>query len=560
MASSVIGALRVNLGLDSAQFSRGAKKAQTASQRLGRELQKIGAAASAVGAGIALAVRGQLNAADQLGKTAQQIGLPVEQLSQLQHAAALSGVSMSSLEISVRRLSQNMVDGAEKFEALGISVRNADGEMRRADEVMADLAAVLAEMPDGAEKTALAIDLMGRSGAEMIPLLNGGRDALREMMEEADRLGLTISEDTAQAAAEFNDNLQRLGGLVQGFIRIMSAEFAPVLAKVSDVVVALSERFQGLSPEVRRFIGIAGAIAVAIGPVVLAIGTMVTLIGAPAIGLIALVSLLVAGLVALWPAIRDTATALIEMVEQGVEYAKVKIEELITFVTDLPARMAQAGSDLMTGLRDGIVEGFTSARDAMGNAASGLIERARGIFQTQSPSRVFAEIGRDLMDGLAVGIRDNIAAPMQEMSNLGQSIGGSLTTAFDGIIRGTMSAKDAIKGLIADLVKLAAQAGFRALFGSIFGGPSFGGFRAAGGPVTAGRAYVVGENGPEIMVPRGSGTIIPNGAGGGVTVNNVYHFAPGVSPDQLRVEGERIKRETIASITAARRENRAFLA
>ena len=90
MASSVIGALRVNLGLDSAQFSKGAKQAQTTSQKLSSNLKKIGAAASAVGGGVALAVRGQLNAADQLGKSAQQLGLPVEQLSQLQFAASVS--------------------------------------------------------------------------------------------------------------------------------------------------------------------------------------------------------------------------------------------------------------------------------------------------------------------------------------------------------------------------------------------------------------------------------------------------------------------------------------
>ena len=276
MASSVIGALRVNLGLDSAQFNRGARQAESRAARLGSQMKKIGVAASVVGAGIALAIRGQLTAADELGKSAQALGVPVEALSQLQHAASMSGASLAGLETGLRRLSANMVDFPDKFADLGIAVRDANGEIRPTSDVMADLADVMESMPDGAEKTALAMDLMGRSGAELIPMLNGGAAGLREMMEEADRLGLTITEDTALAAAEFNDNLARLGGQMQGVVRIITAELVPILVRISDAVVVAAQKFAGLSDGQRRFAAAAAVVVVAIGPILIGLGFMLT--------------------------------------------------------------------------------------------------------------------------------------------------------------------------------------------------------------------------------------------------------------------------------------------
>ena len=229
MSQSVIGALRVNLGLDAAQFSKGAKDAQQSLKNLGADLQKIGAGIALAGAGIALAVRRQLTAADEMGKAAQSLGVPVEALSQLAHAADLSGASFGTLETGLRVLSKSMVEGEEKFAALGIALRDEAGAMRGTGDVLADFANVLAAMPDGAEKTALALDVLGRSGSELIPMLNAGAVGLREMMAEAEALGLTITPEMARSAAEFNDNITRLQGTLRGLWRQVSAELAPVM-------------------------------------------------------------------------------------------------------------------------------------------------------------------------------------------------------------------------------------------------------------------------------------------------------------------------------------------
>ena len=577
MASSVIGALRVNLGLDSAQFNKGAKQAQTTAQRLGRNMQRIGAAASVVGAGVALAIRGQLNAADDLGKSAQQLGLPVEQLSQLQHAAKLSGVSMSSLETGLRRLSQNMAQDAEKFSALGIAVRDANGEMRPTADVMADLSNVLADMPDGAEKTALAMDLMGRSGAEMIPLLNGGADSLKAMMAEADALGLTISGETAAAAAQFNDNLTRLSGLVQGVVRIMSAEFAPVLATISDAVAGFAERFQNLSPQMRRFIGVAGAIAIALGPVLIALGTLVIVVGAisaPVLLAVGAIAAITAGLVAFWPEIVAAKDALVGMIEDGIEAAKTafenarqaisdftermidlgnrgidfvkeKLRELVAFLSDLPARFREAGANLMSGLTEGISDGASRARDAIGNVVTGLRNRFSRDTETRSPSRLFARLGGFLMDGLALGIREKSGAPVEAMSDVASSLGDvdaasfdlgqSLSGLFTDALTGAKNLNDGLKDLLSSMSKMFLNQAFSQFFDRVLPSFNFGCARAMGGPVSAGSTYLVGERGPELFTPSGGGNIVPNHRlGGGTTVQVINNTGAPVREERSR--------------------------
>ncbi|MFN3312937.1 MAG: phage tail tape measure protein, partial [Hyphomonas sp.] len=229
MANAVIGALRVNLGLDSAQFSKGLKQSQSALQKFGKRMAVVGAGVSAAGAGIALAMRGQLNAADDMGKLAQKIGIPVDELSRLKHAADMSGVSMGSVQGAVMRLSRAMAATPDKFNKIGVSVREVNGAMRPTSEVMADVAQVLSGMPDGAEKTALAMEYLGRSGADLIPMMNGGRDALKGMFDEADDLGIVISPEMAKNAELFNDNISRLTKQFSGLWTMIAANLAPAL-------------------------------------------------------------------------------------------------------------------------------------------------------------------------------------------------------------------------------------------------------------------------------------------------------------------------------------------
>lgn len=209
-------------------------------------LAGIGLSATAAAAALAASVRSAADYGDQLDNMSQRTGVAVEELSRLQYAAKLSDTSTEALGKGIGNLSKLMVGaaagGAESgklFERFDISLRNTDGTMRSTTEVMYDLADVFAVMPDGPEKTTLAMEFFGKKlGSELIPLLNQGSAGLREMGDEAERLGLVLNAEQAKAAADFNDNLDRLGQLSKGVAVSIGNALIPalnaMLAKLND--------------------------------------------------------------------------------------------------------------------------------------------------------------------------------------------------------------------------------------------------------------------------------------------------------------------------------------
>jgi len=159
-----------------------------------------------------------IDTGDAFAKMSAKTGVAVEDLTKLQYAADLSGVSSEALQKGMISLAAATVEAAsgsgiagEAITKLGVKVRNADGSMRSSIDVLYDLADQFSLMPDGVEKTNAAVDIFGKKlGADMIPLLNGGSAGLRAMGDEAERLGLVMSTELAKKSEEFNDNLSRL--------------------------------------------------------------------------------------------------------------------------------------------------------------------------------------------------------------------------------------------------------------------------------------------------------------------------------------------------------------
>ena len=445
----------VNSGADAEKEIEGQTKRKAASW--GRMAAKAGLAIAAVGTGITLAVRGQLNEIDRLAKSAQQIGIPVEHLSQLQHAAELSGVSMEELETGLRRLSQNMVQDADKFEALGIAVRDANGEMRPTIDVMDDLADVMAGMPDGAEKTALAMDLMGRSGAGLIPMFNDGADAIRAMREEADQLGLTIGQDTAEAAQAFNDNITRITGAGRGFWRMISSNLAPTLERFSDILVDLVNRFGDMSPRMQSILSNGALMMAVMAPLVAVVGALVgavALIGAPLLAAGAAIAAVSAILITFWDDIKAAGAAVIqfatdardgflefndavvEHVVGAVDWIKESFTEVVEWFRTLPEQMLEIGRNIITGLWDGLRSAWEefSIRDTVsgwGSSIAGAFKERLGI---ESPSRVFHEFGMNIGEGLRNGIVDSFGMVRGAVQGLGQQVTSGAFDMASGVV------------------------------------------------------------------------------------------------------------------------------
>lgn len=251
MADAVIGALRVVIGADSAALDKNLKESQSSFAKFGRDMTAIAAGIGlekiiekAFGA-LTHAVKQGIQQADQFGKAAQKFGVPVEHLSALSLAASLSDVSMETLGKSLGKLSKTMVESAAKptseaanaFKALGVSVVDSSGKIKPTETVLSDIAGKFEGLKDGAGKTAVAMALFGRGGAELIPMLNSGKAGLKGMTDEAAQLGLVITNQTAKSAEAFNDNLTRLSKVKDGIILQVTARMLPALQNLSQVLI-----------------------------------------------------------------------------------------------------------------------------------------------------------------------------------------------------------------------------------------------------------------------------------------------------------------------------------
>ena len=179
---------------------------------------------------------------DELAKSSQKVGVSVESLSGLAHAATLSGVAFEDLTGGLAKLAKNMQlavftpssPTAAAFKALGIQVTDAQGHLRGTEDVLDDVAEKFSHMEDGAGKTALAMNLFGRSGKELIPFLNEGREGLAEMKAEAERLGISMSTEQAKAAEKYKDDMERVDETLKGLKIRVANEVLPALDRMAE--------------------------------------------------------------------------------------------------------------------------------------------------------------------------------------------------------------------------------------------------------------------------------------------------------------------------------------
>jgi hypothetical protein len=206
-------------------------------------LANLGVAVSV--AGLTAMVKSAIDTGDALDEMSQRVGVSVETLSVWKPAAEQSGVSGESFEKGLRKLSTTMLeaatgsqDAARGFAAVGVEFKNQDGTLRATDQVLLDLAERFQAMPDGAEKTALAVQLFGKSGAELIPFLNQGRDGINDLAAEMQALGVQMSGETAAQAGNFNDALDKLHLSTQSIGNQIIASLLPAL---NDMALGMVE-------------------------------------------------------------------------------------------------------------------------------------------------------------------------------------------------------------------------------------------------------------------------------------------------------------------------------
>ncbi|MFP5504878.1 MAG: hypothetical protein ACLGH6_01645 [Gammaproteobacteria bacterium] len=235
-------------GLDKAnrEISRFRRDAESAVAGVGKAFKNLAAIGLSVGtfSVAAMSIKSIADQADNFSKLSQKVGVTVESLSALNYAARLSDASTQKLGDGLKRLSANAADTArgvgesrDAFRSLDIDVRNASGGLKSADQLLAEIADKFVGAEDDVNKTAIAMKIFGGSGADLIPLLNQGSEGLAVMRDEAQALGVVISDELAVASEQLNDNLTRLAAASQGALTQAFSGTIPVVAELSDMMV-----------------------------------------------------------------------------------------------------------------------------------------------------------------------------------------------------------------------------------------------------------------------------------------------------------------------------------
>ena len=239
----------VELFADDSKLVRGLKRASAKLKAFGESVRNMGLKIAGLGTAIATPLLASTKVfakmGDDLAKMSARTGFTVETLSELGFAADLSGASMEVLENGIRKMQRTLVDAAtgmasaqEALAILGLTV--ADLDQLSPEKQFKLIADRLARIEDPTIKAAVAMELFGRSGTQLLPMLAGGAAGIEQLQEQARKLGLTISTEDAKAAERFSDTLSILWKVLKQGVFTVGSALVPILSQLAQWVTKVA--------------------------------------------------------------------------------------------------------------------------------------------------------------------------------------------------------------------------------------------------------------------------------------------------------------------------------
>lgn len=189
---------------------------------------------------------------DELDKTSKQLGINAEALQEWRFAAGLGGASATEMSGALQKIQKNAFEAAngnkllsENFETLGVKVKNADGTLKNADQLLTEMSDGFAGLENQTEKVGLAMSIMGRSGTKLLPLFDEGAEGIAKMRQEARDLGGVMSNEMIAQSAELTDSQHRLNTAMQGIRLVIAEKVLPVAIRFYDWAGDMVVRLRG---------------------------------------------------------------------------------------------------------------------------------------------------------------------------------------------------------------------------------------------------------------------------------------------------------------------------
>lgn len=399
--------------------------------------------------------------ADRIDKMSQKLGISRKSFQELDYVLSQSGASIDSFGAGSKTLLANMdkvASGSDetrkKFEALGVSVTDSSGKMRNQEDVLYDTISAFQKMEDGAEKNRLAQELFGKSGQELLPLLNSEAGSFEELTQKANDLGLVMGDDLIDSGVKLTDSLDTTKRTIGALMTQIAAKAMPIVQKALDFIIDNLPKIQGfidkMAPVVMDALD-------KIAPVLADVGEK------------------------LIPVIAEAIAEILPIVLELLAVVLPVVAEIIEIILPKLIAVIEIARDSIVQLKDNFVEAWEKIKGAWEKASgffsgvwekiksifSGVKEFFRSVFATayNTIETIFKPI-TNFFSGIWSGIK-NVFNRVGEVvgkaikSTVERAVNGVLKTAvgiingFIGAINGAISVINAIPGVkISKLDKL----------------------------------------------------------------------------------------------------------
>jgi len=251
MAQTTIGSILIDVEVDTqkliAGFDKAEKTVNKSTINMKKAMASINAQKLALDGVVAFtsAIKGSIDAAEGLSKISKNLSMNVQDLSRLEYASNVAGVSMQSLETAISAMNKSTSDfkeggtgaASKAMDELGISVEFARKNFTDTNTTFSFLLEKLGNVESATLRSKLAQDLFSQSGTDMVRLASMGATELQRLGDEGERVGTVISDSMAKNASEFNNNIEKLSQNVTGITNDFTNEMLPTLNEMSGYIV-----------------------------------------------------------------------------------------------------------------------------------------------------------------------------------------------------------------------------------------------------------------------------------------------------------------------------------
>lgn len=346
---------------------------------MGEKLAPVSAAAGALGGALLKMGYDTVKSADELNTLSKQTGLSTDTLQRFKYASDLVDVSVEDITGALKKMKPKMTDNNKTFEKLGVSVKDANGQLRSAEDVFYDSIEALSKIQNETERDQVAMELFGKSADQLAGVIDDGGAALKQFGQEAADAGLILDEETIGALNDTNDSIDKMKNQMSGTMAKIGADIAgilqPALEKASEFIGMITEKLRALTPAqqetILKIVGVVAAVAPAliiIGKIVSGIGSVISILGSVVGVLGGPVTIAIAAAIAF-------GVLLYKNWDKICEWAQKLKDTVVKAWTALKTGVSNAANAVKTGV--------TNAWNATKNAVLTVTDNMKNMLQTK---------------------------------------------------------------------------------------------------------------------------------------------------------------------------------